>query len=243
MMSQASECLIEPSPQDWCSAKRLDELSTELSSVLPLILWAQRLDELLIQWVRREVLREAFNDNPGDLAEQNDTPLGWIDKDWSIFKRQDSLICSWCRSQLEHRLEAMFLARKSQLDRVTFRMIRVSDLDLANEIYFRIRAEEATIEELSWKYGEGAERFQGGLIKNNRLEDLPSVLGLLMTNLISKDVQIPRKLGNQFAIFQLRDRDPAVFDESMADELLMDEFNSWQSKVVELLKDHLKLSY
>ena len=241
-----SDVLLEPSPQDWCTPERLNILSSEFEKAVSLLLWSQQLDGILSQWVQRQILRDVLLHQSisevDSRLEQIDPPVGWSEEDWWLYGQKNQLLLSWCRSHWRHRLEAMFLARKSLLDRVTFRMIRVDNLDLANELYFRIRAGEETLERLSWKFGQGDERFMGGLIKNKRLEELPRMFYPLITNLKSLEVQVPRKIDKLYAIYQLRDRQQALFDDSMADELLMGEFKRWQTSVVEHLKAHLTLA-
>ena len=241
-----SDVLLEPSPQDWCTPERLNILSSEFEKVVSLLLWSKQLDGILSQWVQRQILRDVLLNQSISEVDSNldygDPPVGWTKEDWSLYCQQDQVLLSWCRSHWRQRLEAMFLARKSLLDRVTFRMIRVDNLDLANELYFRIRAGEETLERLSWEFGQGDERFMGGLIKNKRLEDLPSIFYPLITNLKSFEVQVPRKIGKLYAIYQLSDRQQAHFDDSVADLLLMGEFKRWQASVVEHLKGHLILA-
>ena len=70
----------------------------------------------------------------------------------------------WCRRAFHHKLKGYFLQRKSQLDQVSYSLIRVQDEDLACEMFLQIREQEATFEALASTHSEGPERLQGGRI-------------------------------------------------------------------------------
>ena len=153
--------------------------------------------------------------------------------------QQDQALLAWAEYQWGHELESIYLARKSELDRMSLRMLRVSDAGLSMELYHRIRAEEASFEQLSWRYGEGPERLQGGLIKNQRLVDLPPAFFPLLVNLHTFEVQQPRAIGKRFVLYQLMSRQPLVFDEETRRQLLMEQLQCWEAPLVERLGAHL----
>ena len=143
------------------------------------MLWSGSLDQVIQGWVRRQLVNEVFAHDYISLSLEYE-PADPCPKDWSsnlyqAWVQQDQALLAWAEYQWGHELESIYLARKSELDRMSLRMLRVSDAGLSMELYHRIRAEEASFEQLSWRYGEGPERLQGGLIKNQRLDDLPPV--------------------------------------------------------------------
>lgn len=71
------------------------------------------------------------------------------------------------RLLIEHylpRAEARFLKRKSQLDRVVYSLLRVSDAGLAHELFLRMEAGEADFAECAVRYAQGPERATRGVV-------------------------------------------------------------------------------
>ena len=42
---------------------------------------------------------------------------------------------NWCREFFKDKINSHYLKRKSQLDRVTYSLLRIKDQDLANELF------------------------------------------------------------------------------------------------------------
>lgn len=207
------------------------------------MLWSGSLIQVLQGWVRRQLVNEVFADGSMRFSLDSE-PAEPCPKDWSsnlhqAWVQQDQALLAWAECQWGRELESIYLARKSELDRVSLRMLRVSDAGLSMELYHRIRAEEASFEQLSWRYGEGPERSQGGLIKNQRLVDLPPAFFPLLVNLHTFEVQQPRAIGKRFVLYQLISRQPLVLDEETRRQLLMEQLQCWEAPLVERLGAHL----
>ena len=233
----------EPRLDDWCTAGRLDQLSQALASAHELLLWSGQIDAVLRGWVRRQLVDEAVQKEwfvlAPELEEAPSCPPGWPVALHQTWQQQDAALLAWAEQQWGHGLETLYLARKSQLDRVTLRMLRVADGGLATELYHRIKAGEASFEQLSWEYGQGNERFNAGLIKNKRMDRLPGALVPLLTNLHTDELQQPRRVGNEYLLYQLLERQPLVFDSETRQQLLMEQLTCWEGPVVERLATHL----
>ena len=63
-----------------------------------------------------------------------------------------------------HKAEARFLARKEQLDRVVYSLLRVKDPFLARELYLQISGGEAHFADPAAQWAEGPERGTKGLV-------------------------------------------------------------------------------
>ena len=57
-----------------------------------------------------------------------------------------------------------FLQNKNFFDKVTYTLIRISNLHLAKELYLQIEAGEENINDLAEKYSQGDEKFSRGII-------------------------------------------------------------------------------
>ena len=244
MSQTALSAPAEPRLDDWCTAARLDQLCEELQPARSVLLWSGQLETVLRGWVRRQLVDEAvqnewFASSPQTDDTTNACPPEWPDGLYQTWQQRDQALLAWAEQQWGHGLESLYLARKSQLDRLTFRLLRVSNGGLAMELYHRIKAEEASFEQLSWEFGEGAERFRAGLMKNQPLDKMSKTLVPLLANLQTTELQPPRAVGKQFVLYQLLERHPLVFDRSTRQQLLMEQLACWEVPLMERLVAHL----
>ena len=70
------------------------------------------------------------------------------------------------------------MERKNLLDRVSCSLLRVKNKYLALELYQRLKSNESSFEEVSWKYGEGVERKHAGYFTMRRVANCPQVFYL-----------------------------------------------------------------
>ena len=236
----------EPRLDDWCTSARLEQLCKELRPAKDALLWIGQLEKVVKGWVRRQLVEEALqNDWLAPISVLEDAqpcPSGWPESAYQAWQHQDQALLAWAEQHWGHGLESLYLARKTGMDRVTLRMLRVSDMAFSLELYHRIKAGEASFEQLSWAFGEGPERLKGGQIKNKRLDELPATLFPLLVNLHSVDVQKPRAIGQMYVLFQLLDRHPCVFDQDTRRQLLMEQLRCWEVPLVQRLGAHLASS-
>ena len=124
------------------------------------------------------------------------------------------------------KLQPYFIRRKRQLDRVVFSIIRTSKLELAQELYFRLQAKEASFADLAQKYSQGSEAIVGGFVGPVELVSLPPALVQLLTT--SQPQQIcPMSQGEWQMIVRLEKTLPAKLDSSMRQKLLNELFELW----------------
>ena len=235
----------DPRLDDWCTPSKLEQLCEELHPAQDILLWSGQLQTVLRAWVRRQLVEEALHKGWFFLSDEsedsNQCPPEWPFDLYQSWKQQDQALLVWAEKHWGHALESMYLGRKAQLDRITFRLMRVSNGGLAMELYHRIKANEASFEQLSWEYGEGAERLKAGLMKSQRLDKISPVLAPLLANLQAYELQPPRVVGKQYFLFQLLERQPLVFDQAARKQLLMEQLSCWEVPLLERLEAHLTL--
>jgi parvulin-like peptidyl-prolyl isomerase len=127
----------------------------------------------------------------------------------------------------ENKLESFFLAHKSQLDRVIYSILRTKEPELAQELYFRIQAQEQSFAECAAQYSQGIEAQTNGLIGPVELSVPHPKLAKMLS--ISQPGQLlpPTRLGEWFLVVRLEKFIPAVFDEAMRQKLLDELFKQW----------------
>ena len=126
-----------------------------------------------------------------------------------------------------NKLDAYFLQRKSQLDRVVYSLIRTRDQGIAQELYFRIQEEENSFAQLAKDYSQGAEAQTGGLVGPVELSvPHPQIAKMLMS---SKPGQLwpPLPIGEWTVILRLEKFLSAQLDPPTEQRLLNDLFQQW----------------
>jgi parvulin-like peptidyl-prolyl isomerase len=134
-----------------------------------------------------------------------------------------------------HKLEAYFLDRKAQLDKVIYSLIRTQDMGVAQELYFRIQTQEQSFAELAREYSQGPEAETGGLIGPVELSNPHPAIAQMLS--ISKPSHLwpPRRLGEWLVIVRLEKFIPAQLDKPMRQRLLHELFVVWLSEQLQQL--------
>ena len=188
---------LDPSPEEWLTEERLDQLLSEIQEALPLLIRAGALRSVLRCWLTSEL----GGDEESSLA--------------------------WARSQWGHRLDSLFLQRKDSLDQASCRLLRVKNQGIALEVYHRLLAGEASFEHLSYQFGAGSERFHGGLFKLQALTSFPGNMGQLLRRLKPGQLSKPLRMGDLFGIVQLEAFVPAVHGDASFNKILELELQYW----------------
>jgi parvulin-like peptidyl-prolyl isomerase len=138
-------------------------------------------------------------------------------------------------SKWETQVESYFCQRKSQIDRVVFSMIRVKEIDVAEEIYFRLVSEEASFVELAPLYSEGIEAKTKGISGPVELGKLDPILANALITLQPLEVLPPLQIGEWWVVLQLETIIPAQLDAEMRQYLADELFNQWTYEEVQKL--------
>ena len=128
----------------------------------------------------------------------------------------------WCKNNLSDKVPSHYLRRKSQIDKVTYSLIRVKDEYLANELFLRIKNRENTFEEIASKYSEGAEKQNGGKIGPISLDKPHPLLSRLLQ--VSNEGQLwpPKELGEWWIIVKMEKLLCTELNEEVRQKLLLE---------------------
>ncbi|MGI0484498.1 peptidylprolyl isomerase [Pantanalinema rosaneae CENA516] len=131
------------------------------------------------------------------------------------------------RATWDHKLESYFLKRKGQLDQAIYSLIRLQDTGIAQELYFRLQAQEQRFAELAATYSLGPEARSGGKIGPSELGTLHPQLARMLR--VSQPGQLwqPTRLGEWLVIVQLDQIVPAQMNDLMRQRLLNELFETW----------------
>ncbi|MEA5616434.1 peptidylprolyl isomerase [Cronbergia sp. UHCC 0137] len=124
-------------------------------------------------------------------------------------------------------LDAYFYQRKSQLDRVVYSLISVSDIGIAQELYFRIQEGEESFAQLARQYAQGPESQTDGLVGPVELQSLHPALAKLLSVSQPQQLSPPTQIGNWLVIVRLEKIIPAQMDRPLRQRLVNERFNTW----------------
>jgi parvulin-like peptidyl-prolyl isomerase len=135
----------------------------------------------------------------------------------------------------ETQVESHFCQRKSQLDRVVFSLIRVKEIDVAEEIYFRLASEESSFVEQAPLHSEGIEAKTKGISGPVELGKIDPILANALITLQPGEVLPPLLIGEWWVVLQLETIIPAQLDDEMRQYLTEELFNQWIYEEVQKL--------
>ncbi len=130
------------------------------------------------------------------------------------------------RQQWEHTLNAYFRQRKTQLDKVIFSIIRVSEMSLAQEIYFRIQ-EGQSFAELAKEFSQGQEAETGGIVSPIELGNLPPAFAQLFISHHPGELLPPFPMGDSVVVMRIENLSYAKLDAPTRQRLLDELFQNW----------------
>ena len=248
--------IIDPLPELWLTEDKLNRfLGLFTGKTLEILALSGQLRDVIKYWIRLQICLEIKDDEliwpSADLAYELDSLReDWLQKfsieglclnsDLLDIKLLVTPACKkWSYRQWSYKLESLYLEKKDSLDQASCRLIRLSEKNLAHELYYRFLANESTFEQLAVEYGEGPEKFQGGVIPLQRLSNMPLGLDKVLKTLQPEKVMPPARLGEGFALVQLISWEPAVLDDKISNQLLQFEFTCWLESVASYLQQVL----
>ncbi len=133
-----------------------------------------------------------------------------------------------------NKLASYYLLRKSQLDRVICSIVEVSDLALAQELFFRLHSDAANFAHIAYKYSQGATAIDGGKIGPISMSELSPPIAQQVVRLNPGELSplfiIPsngQQTEHRHAFVRLEKLIPAPFDDNLRQLLLDELFEQW----------------
>lgn len=138
-----------------------------------------------------------------------------------------------------NQLKSYFWRRKADLDLVIYSTIKVTDEDLAQELFFRLSEREQTFAEAAKQYSQGIEAYTGGMMNPIGIGRLPKSLSQILRYLNPGELYRPIAFNNYFTIVRLEQIIPAQLNSLTAKSLLDEMFESWLQKQIDALSTPL----
>ena len=171
---------------------------------------------MLEQWCQQQRI-----DSPQTLQRWQQQQ-GLSPEQWQQFVARRWRWLLWCEQNLEAKLNSHYLERKSQLDQVSYSLLRVKDQHLANELHLRIKEGEASFEEIASEYSEGPERQQGGRLGPVPLSQPHPMLAKLLQVSTPGQLWPPKQLENWWIVVRLEELHCTELNDSLKQRLLFE---------------------
>lgn len=126
-----------------------------------------------------------------------------------------------------NQVESYFSQQKNKIDRVIYSMIQVKDIDIAEELYFRILSQEATFSELAPLYSSGIEAKTRGISEAVEIGELDTTFAVALLSAEATEVLPPMNLNGWWIIAKLEAFIPAELDKPTQHRLKDELFDSW----------------
>lgn len=130
-------------------------------------------------------------------------------------------------------VDAHFVKRKSQLDRVVYSLIRVEKPEIAQELYFRIKDDENTFSALAMEYSQGTEAQTGGLIGPVEINAPHPKIAQILATCQPGQLVPPTRVGEWIVIVRLENYLSAKLDEPMRQRMLDELFSRWLNEAIQ----------
>ena len=148
----------------------------------------------------------------------------------------EAKIKKFCKEKLDHKVKQHFLKRKSQLDIVSYSLIRVSSLYIARELCLRIVNQEGEFGDLAASFSEGMEKKTRGVLGPCSLEKAHPQLIKILSSSVPGEIKGPIKIENYFLILRLESYNSAQLDDFMRDKMSLELFD-------DLIENRVKENY
>ena len=135
------------------------------------------------------------------------------------------------------KVEDLFLKRKSNLDRVSYSLIRSKSRDKIAELNMRLKEEEDTFSELSSQFSEGVENVLHGLIGPLEISKVNPVIAERLKSSKSWQLWPPFECEGWWVLLRHERFIPATLNKEMRNRLINELYEVWiTTKINEALK-------
>ncbi|MGB0561593.1 MAG: peptidylprolyl isomerase [Spirulinaceae cyanobacterium] len=129
-------------------------------------------------------------------------------------------------------VEAEFLQHQERYDQVLFSLIQTDNLEVVQELYFRLREGEANFGEIASQYSHGPESRTNGLVGPLELYNLHPKLSQMLRISQPGQVSPPFRVDQWVVIVRLERYLPARFDEKLRQRLVDEKFEEWMQQAI-----------
>jgi parvulin-like peptidyl-prolyl isomerase len=201
--------------------KALIRADVTATAVQTIVLSQEECDQLWSGYLTQKKIEDDVALN-GHLQE-----LGMTAEDlhWQLELPQRTL--RYSQEHFQHKAEARFLARKEQLDRVVYSLLRVNDGFLARELYLRIAGREANFADLAAEHSQGPEAKTKGIVGPVPMRQAHPALSERLRTSHPGQLLEPFQIDQWWLVARLERYEAARFDEATSEQMTTELFQEW----------------
>lgn len=139
---------------------------------------------------------------------------------------QDIRLQKYMDITYSHRIDAYFLERRAELERVVYGMIRVRNQGAAEELYLRLIDDAADFSELASTYSLGDERYTHGLVGPMPISQPHPTIRQTLAPLAVGEIAPPLRIDDWVLILRMEHREPARITEATRQQLTTELFEA-----------------
>ena len=140
---------------------------------------------------------------------------------------RDLRIARWKKDTFAPHAREHFDTRKPSLDKVVYNLIRVRDLGVARELWFRLKENEATFAELAPQYTQGHELHTSGILGPKALGAMHPALAAHLRSSEEGKLLRPLQVGDWFLVARVEKFLPAIYDDRMESAMIEELAQQW----------------
>tara|TARA_A100001011_G_C14314231_1_gene847113 strand:- start:3370 stop:4119 length:750 start_codon:yes stop_codon:yes gene_type:complete len=141
-------------------------------------------------------------------------------------------IYKFSKQNFEKNLDQHFLKRKESLDKYTYNVLRVNDVNLAYELYFQLESGESNFAKLSLEYSLDNNIFSKGIAGPTNLDGTHQIIEELLKKASPGILVEPFKVEKWWLIIKLIKRNQASLDFETTKTMLFELFDNFIEKKV-----------
>ena len=147
---------------------------------------------------------------------------GLNEKQWNDYVTRKWRWSKWCYEKFENKISNYYLDRKSSLDRVKYSLLRLSNKDLANELYLRLKGNESTFEDIAREHSEGPEKDTFGQVGPMPLSRAhPDIATLLESSQLGQ-IWPPKRIESWWVIVKLNSIENVPLNDKLKIDLALE---------------------
>lgn len=155
---------------------------------------------------------------------------------WQI-QLQEQIIRN-SKNRFAHKAELHYLTRKEQFDRVSYSQLIVKNQNLAQELFLRIKEDEAKFVDLVMELTRGSDRKLQWQIGPIPIARVPKPLVRPLQSNTPGTLLEPIKVQAKWVVVRLEQYQPTEFDETMEQRMCLELF---QQHVSQLVDNHIEI--
>lgn len=124
-------------------------------------------------------------------------------------------------------IPSLFLERRPDLDQVVLSLVRFSDPDLAQELYFQLKEGELSFGELVERHASGKDQLRRGLLGPLPLKRLHPLLAKVVERYPEKALIPPIDIDGKVHLIRVEGIVRAELDDSLRQQLLVEQRTQW----------------